>query len=110
MQELELHYRQIYAGLRAERIAALQAEILAFDQTKVKQHHRSQLNQKKSKGNWLWVVLVALVIVVVGLFYGRSQYTDTAIANHYFISDRPPNGGKQRRKPAVPAIIRIFLR
>lgn len=110
LQALEQHYRQIYAGLRAERISNLASEVLAFDQTLNHSKQTGRNDKQSGRGRWLFLGFMALMVIISGLFYGRSQYTDVALATTHFILPQDPRvAGSTQENQLYQEALELFF-
>lgn len=88
LQQLETHYRAIYNGLRAERIAHLQAEVMAFDEEQQKQ-------DLAASEKWDWgsrfLMFLAFLTFLLGIYsFGKYHYSNGSLMDRYFILPNDP--------------------
>ena len=100
LQETAEKYQQIKSGFRAKRVSKLMDQINAYEDSATSASHSDQNLEQLSpnrKNRLLQLVLLAFITLSIAFFYGRTNYSDVALAKKYFLMPADPSvaGGQE---------------
>ncbi|GJM35862.1 MAG: hypothetical protein DHS20C18_48630 [Saprospiraceae bacterium] len=96
LQQIAEHYQKIKQGFRAKRVNNLAEQIAAYEDalspTSPKPDEQPKKRKKNTRRNGFTGFLILAVLgLVVAFFYGKSNYSNTALAQKYFLMPADPS-------------------